>query len=223
MDYIDTYMEKDGKVWNSLSFVMNDEDEDEHIADITRLVRRDENGMLHVKNEFLEIKGRKQGKGIGDKLYARSEQMWRQLSNGQPFEINLTANINVGTYAWATKGFDFADEPTMSNAQDDLKLFCSDNKIDRADLLERNGYKSFDDIKHPWQMAVLQNGDTWNLEKTKGDWNRHDGTLKGTGHFGKAFMLAGMAAWDGVRHLNSGSKEEQVYDPIKPRGKNNGE
>lgn len=223
LDYAEVYMEKDGLVWNSLSLKMGDEETQKTVANMTRLVRRDEEGNLHIKNEFLEVKSKDQGQGIAEHIYARSEQLWRHLSGGHPIEIGVTANISVGTYAWAKKGFDFETDKDVKTARTDLQDFCDDNKIDTKDLLDRNGYKSVSDIKHPWDFAVLQNGEEWNLNKTIGGYDSSNSELKGYGHFGKAFMLSGMAYWSGIRRLNSDSIEEKIYDPLKKyRGKSDG-
>jgi len=180
------------------------------VGTITRAVGRKQDGSMYIKNEFLELNGNAQGKSLANSIYGRSDQFWRHLSNGKPVSVNLEANISVGVYAWAKKGFDFKTPDGLSQAKSELKAFCKKNKIDVNEVLEHSGHKSIDDLKHTWDFATLDNGKKYDLNSVAPD--MYKGELKGEGHFGKAFMIGGMEPWEGKKTLNDDSVHEKVHD-----------
>jgi hypothetical protein len=190
------------------------------IGFISRTVWRNGEGHLCVYNDELSIDREYTGSGMGDVIYKRSEQLWRHLSGGHPVEISLTANISVGVYAWAKKGFDFKMPNELIRARRELRKFCEENDIDLDKALKKSGYNSIDDLKHSWDFATLDDGEEYDLSSVAPEDFKNE--IKGTGHLGKAFMLGGKSEWLGKKVLNADEVTEKVGD-IHDKFTNRGE
>jgi hypothetical protein len=180
------------------------------IGFVSRTLWRNEEGHLCVYNDELSIDKEYTGSGMGDVLYKRSEQLWRHLSGGHPVEISLSANISVGVYAWAKKGFDFKMPNELQRTKNELEKFCIENNIDLGKALKKSGYNSIDDLKHSWDFATLDDDKEYDLNSVAPKYFKKE--IKGTGHLGKAFMLGGKSEWLGKKVLNADDHTEKVGD-----------
>ncbi|MMZ43521.1 hypothetical protein D1872_50730 [compost metagenome] len=211
MEGIDAYSDR-GTNRSELSLTLHDAD-GEHIGRVTRAAWRDKDGVLNIKNIELDLKSEHQGKGFADILYRNSEQYWHHLSGGHPFNVLLTANISVGVYAWAKQGFDFVSAGELEYAKAEFKEFCSQNGLDYNQVLKDCKVDSIDDLKHSWDFATLDDGNSYNLKDLLTDVSsRYGSEVKGLGHIGKAFMLGGKTAWDGIKRMNQDSEHEKVAE-----------
>lgn len=78
-----------------------------NIGDVRRSFHTDESGkFVELHNGFLALRESQQGQGIATDLYRRQEN-WA-IAEGVE-KITIDANIDVGGYAWARAGFDFAN------------------------------------------------------------------------------------------------------------------
>lgn len=187
----------------------------EHIGRLNRAAWRDADGLLNVKNVEFTLHSEHQGKGIADTLYKNSEQYWKHLSGGNPLNIHISANISVGVYAWAKKGFDFADDKELRTAKSEFIEFWKSNGEDPHEVLRNCGVNSIDDLKHSWDFATLDDGnkyDITDLVQPGTENERYKSEIQGTGGVGKAFMLGGKSHWKGIRRLNQGSDHDKVSD-----------
>jgi GNAT superfamily N-acetyltransferase len=181
------------------------------IGDVYRRVKMDSDGELHVDNEEFVLDPEHHGKGYGEHIYKQSEQYWRHISKGQPVNITVKANISVGSYAWAKKGFDFKDKNQLDYAQRTFRRFCQDQGINPQDVAQENGFGKVSNIRHAWDFATLKyKKDNYDLKSLVHPEYRDE--VKGVGHFGKAFMLAGLSSWSGKKILNKNDVTEQVSD-----------
>ncbi|AGR46981.1 PE-PGRS family protein [Bacillus phage Shanette] len=211
--------EDEGNVNCGINMSLYDKD-GEKMGHIIRSAHYDEEGTLQVHNDEMYLESQYHGKGVANTVYNRSEQLWKHLSGGHKVGINLTANISIGAYAWAKKGFDFSDDKQLRVAKAELEGFCKENKIDLSDVLKKSGYEGIDDLQHSWQFATLQNGKSYNLESVIDPQYKND--VKGReGHFGKAFMLGGLGYWYGKKTLNDDHSSEKVGEIHGRRAKEN--
>jgi hypothetical protein len=209
---------KDGIAKPMVGFRLYDED-GESMGAVDRTVWRGEDGVLNVRNDELTLKSSHQGAGVSDTLYDRTEQLWRHMSEGNPVNIHMKANISVGVYAWAKKGFDFSSPEELDKAKKEFKDFLSENGMDLKETLEKCGKSSLDDLNHAWDFATLHDGNSYNLKGLMGDTRvKYKGEVKGEGHLGKAFMLGGKSSWKAVKKLNQGEIHEDVEDIHKRAG-----
>jgi hypothetical protein len=77
------------------------------VGSASRAVYRDENGNLAAVHEELVLDPEVRGNGFAAEFNRNLTDWYR--SQGVE-RIELTANIDVGGYAWASHGYDFADE-----------------------------------------------------------------------------------------------------------------
>lgn len=190
-----------------LGFTMNMElknDKGDIVGNCTRTFHRDSNSTIHHFNDELDIKEQYQNIGIANDLYDRQIQLLKHMSRGHVAYNHLTANISVGKYAWAGKGYDFKNQSELNSARKRLTTFCKAQGIDTDTLVQQCGYNSINDINHSWQFAALDNGKKYTLS------DKHYSNIKGEGHFGKAFMLGGMSMWEGVLAINANSLGEKL-------------
>jgi len=174
---------------------------DKPMGQISHVVN-DKGDHLEVIFDLLTIHKGQQGNKVGALLSQRTEDFWKHLAHDKPVEIHLLANISVGAYAWATKGFDFRSEKEVVKARKELQNFLKENDIDESEMLKKNGYSNINELKHSWDFATLDDGNGYLLD------NRTKTDLDGTKpvHLGKAFMLNGKSNWNGVKTFNP-SKE----------------
>lgn len=83
----------------------------EYKGKFERLLGSDESGDLFVSHEYLTLAPDVQGQRFAEEFNANAEQWYRESGISR---IKLHANINVGGYAWARAGFDFATEAQRS-------------------------------------------------------------------------------------------------------------
>lgn len=70
----------------------------------------DSNGS--VDHSYLSVNKNSQGNGFGKRFYQNQEDSYAKLGIK---EIKIHANLDVGGYAWARMGFDFADQESFMN------------------------------------------------------------------------------------------------------------
>jgi GNAT superfamily N-acetyltransferase/predicted ABC-type ATPase len=90
-----------------------------------------------VHNSLMRINPQFQGQGIADDLYRRQEN-WA-IQNGFK-RITVHANIDIGGYAWASKGYDFKSrsgaKSALSNAIDKMQRMAYRADGDRKSALD---------------------------------------------------------------------------------------
>jgi hypothetical protein len=190
------------------------------MGQIDRIVMNNSNeDMNHVgtlvNNKLFEINKDHQGTNVAGHIYDRSEDYWKHLSNGGDVHVFMTANISVGTYAWAKKGFDFYDRD-MDGAmkREELIGFLKAHDLDIKQTVKDCGFDHIMDIKSAEDFAKLDCGkgfDPATVAETRygGDHNGSKANRVGKleeirdepMHLGKAFMLFGASSWDGYKKL----------------------
>lgn len=94
------------------------------IGVIERSVTRHPDGRVEVHHDLLKIQKESQGQGFADALYRHSLATYPSFG---ATEVTMEADIDVGGYAWAQRGFDWADEETAKRVHDkasiNLELF----------------------------------------------------------------------------------------------------
>lgn len=183
----------------------------DNVGACTRTFYRDDKGTIHQFNDELIINPQFQGTGISSDIYDRQMQLTKNMSGGHPAYVHLTANISVGKYAWAGKGYDFKTKDELNSAKTRLTKFAEKQGMNLQQVLNDCGYKKLSDLKHSWQFAALDNGKTYTLK------DKNYANVKGEGHFGKAFMLGGMSMWEGVLGINTNSVGENMYKKSKKK------
>jgi hypothetical protein len=93
------------------------------VGDVTRtFIRGSEDGRdpdeLWVDHTFLRLEPRVQGQGFAEEWNGRLEQWYRESGLSH---ISIHADIDVGGYAWARQGFDFADAEAADHCLDRLR------------------------------------------------------------------------------------------------------
>jgi hypothetical protein len=83
-----------------------------------RLFHREQNGVLWAEHELLTIGEDVQGQGFAQEFNGHLMN-WYRASGVE--RIQLTANVDVGGYAWASYGYDFADEESAQDILDRLE------------------------------------------------------------------------------------------------------
>lgn len=177
-----------------------------------------------VKNELLEFDKSVQGSGLATNIYFKTEQLYKHIAKGKPVNIELLANLDVGTYAWSRHGFDFKDPDEIEYRRDALKNLIEENldkrlksgefgkpKVDITkeqwkemkpklfqQELERMGYTDLAEIKHAWQFGALDDGRKYPIH-----------TNGSEGHLGKYLMLR-YDSWEGVKRLNQNHDSETI-------------
>lgn len=168
----------------------------EYAGEVRRMVNQTEDGVLEVHNSLLQLEEAHHDKGYGSILYKNSEKLWNTLAKGSEVHINLVANISVGTYAWAKKGFDFDGTSELEKAHQELSDFIEGHGLDKKKIESINGLNSLSDLSTAEQFANLKYDRGFDLSGYT--------DLKGEAHLGKAFMLLGKTPWKGVRKMGTG-------------------
>lgn len=135
-----------------------------------------------VDHAFFTMERAWQSSGIGSRFYQLTEQGYIRLGLR---EITIHANIDVGGYAWARMGFDFAN----NGVREDLRR--------RAFALWVQRYRDPDTAPFPldeaprsWDIATLAGPDGYRI--------------------GKVVMLG--SDWHGVKDLTDGSEHRRIAD-----------
>lgn len=140
------------------------------------------NGMPYVIHHKFDLPMSLQKQGLGMDVLERSEALYERIGVRS---IELYADSEVGTYAWARAGFDFA------NPDEKLRI-----EMAFVEYLDIKGLpkQTRDGIlkkipQHAWEYAA---------------WKYDDSVT------GKEFLLSYAAAWEGVKFLNPKSEGYQI-------------
>jgi hypothetical protein len=76
------------------------------VGKLNRVVTHDDDGDLYAVHGLLQLDPDVQGQGFAEEFNANLEEWYRASGVTR---IELTADIDVGGYAWARKGYDFRD------------------------------------------------------------------------------------------------------------------
>jgi len=165
------------------------------VANVARELRRMGGEEWMAYNELLDVMPEYQDKGIATSLYNR--QIYT-LRNAGASEIQLYANISIGRYAWAKKGFDYKEgskKYTLRRVNSNFRKWADDKGIPEPS----GGWPTFDSAhsvatySHP--THTVKGSDIYN-DDVADDYVMH---------LGKAFMLElhhGHGPWNGVLKLN---------------------
>lgn len=184
----------------TVSFDIKD-DTGEVIGTAKRDIDRDSDGTLVIVNAGLTIAKEKQGSGVANELYSNMEALWLKMTKTDDVKISIVANMTVGVYAWALKGFDFADDDGLEVARKQFDEFLDRNEMHKEKTFDLLGISGVDDLKSAKDFATLDDGFEYNLGIVG---------LKGYGSLGKAFMLSGKTMWNGARSISKGSDTSDI-------------
>lgn len=152
-------------------------------------------GGLHIYNAMLALSHDMRGKGHGEDMYSRMEKLWGHMAGeGKTVTIQTTANMDVGVYAWALKGFDFAHEKGAELVRSELRDFLMYNNISGEEVTKNSGIKNLKELKTARDFATLDDGNLYDISEETG--------YKEPVHLGKAFMLVGQASWEGIKTID---------------------
>lgn len=170
------------------TLVLRDADGNE-VGRAERAVYRDDNGDLVAVHELLEIDDRNRGGGgLASAFNAHLTDWYREQGVSR---IELTANIDVGGYAWASHGYDFADENSANGVMDRLRDTLGDADGPDADaaraLLARAESAPFGSPDYPTPFEISQLGRPEGASGRDATW------------LGKQVMLG--SSWEGTRWL----------------------
>lgn len=162
----------------------------EEVGSLVRTFGVDDEGQRFVKHDYFALKQGAQGSGVATAMMKQSIELYRKL--GVKY-VSVDAEY-IGKYAWATKGYDWADASGAELASVAFQSFAKKHGLEltdaEADLI----------AQHPWDLAAFDNGKTVTVSYHDAD------DVKQTGEFalGKAFMLQG-PSWSGKLSLEEGS------------------
>lgn len=188
------------------------------VGEVHRTIIRPRNGSLIVHNNLMRFDKEIQGAGMARDVYFKSEQLYKEIANGKPIDIELLANLDVGVYAWSKHGFDFMDGNVAiqlrERVEKDINRTIHSRYMDGQygnrreyeankqkyfkEELNKFGYESLDQLNHSWQFGALDNGEKYDIP-----------TNNTKGHYGKSIMLE-MRSWQGVKKLNQGHDSEII-------------
>lgn len=165
------------------------------VGHVSRFLHTDGKGRVFAQHDELVLDQHLQGQGFAQ-AYNQSLTEWYRANGVDRIELN--ANKDVGAYAWARAGYDWADEDGAMKIAGQLRRFAQlgSNMIPkerRAEqralalrLAERFGDAEFGDADYPTPYEVSQLG-------------RWEGAGKDDWWIGKRALWG--ASWDGVKHL----------------------
>ncbi len=179
--------------------------DEEIVGELERLFYKNEAGNLTIYHEFFEIEEKFQGKGLATDLNEQAEKVY--MEHGVQ-AIKLSANLNIGGYAWARQGYDFLNEEELHRHLDELQYKAEEGlKLeDMSDEQIEIEMEMFMELEHAWDIAG------WNPT------NAESGK-----HLGKWLLLG--YGWNGRKTLDSNHKSFQIgeaYRKAKKRIKNAG-
>lgn len=155
-----------------------------------RSLWRDSDGNLVAGHTILELDPSVQGGRFAADFNAHMEQWYREQGVSR---IELTANIDVGGYAWASAGYDFSNEQSAHDVLGLLRDHIDGMQGPDADaaraLLARAESEPFGSANYPTPYEISQ------LGRPEGDAGRG----RGARWLGKDIMLS--SEWEGVRWL----------------------
>ena len=142
----------------------------------------------HAHQEVLVLEKDFQGSGLGTNLFEKNIEAYRKLGIK---DVSLMANGTVGSYAWATLGFDFEDKSTMSSIKKGFKSYVTRMFAKKNESVPSNVVAGLSKIKHSWDLArftidgdkvgkeYLLKGHAWSGRMKLGD--RESELVYGTG------------------------------------------
>lgn len=167
------------------------------VANLTRTFHQDGS----VYHSHFDVHEGLQGEGFAAAVNSRAEYHYQSMGFTH---IDLVANIDVGTYAWARQGYDFKGLDSLGEGyfvsyyKDVYSNEMSQKGIDPEGRAER----LFGDRTsiHAWEVAALDDGETYAYATY---------AKSGEGHVGKALMLNG-ESWLGTKSLDPDSDSYKV-------------
>lgn len=160
----------------------------------SRQITKDPDGNLIAMHDKLQLQRQVQGQGFAEAFNGRLIEWYRASGVKQ---IQLTANIDVGGYAWARAGYDWLDEDSTDGPRTWLKQLARGSRRVPEDrlaeqtalavaMLKRFETAKFGSPDYPTPFEVSQLG-------------RWPGAGKSDEWVGKIAMLS--SSWDGVKPL----------------------
>jgi GNAT superfamily N-acetyltransferase len=177
------------------------------VGKFERLVNMEEGRLT---NEYLKLKPHVQGQGFAEAFYRHTEE---SVAAQGITEVAIHANLDVGGYAWAKRGFDWDAEerdPDEIAAMLRMRLSAIDwgeaspEQIAAREEMDRRlrVADTWDDVPSPAEMAA------WGQEHQWTGHTRHGVEIPMWP--GKAMMLD--SAWHGVKPVGRGF-EKKAEDP----------
>jgi len=197
-----------------------------------------------VHHDVFIIEAWARGRGTALAINRQAEENYRKM--GFKY-VDLQADIDIGKYAWAQQGYNFADEYEASSAMHNLIRFrweqndsYWDDRIKEVDLAwsrqeitdeehqsmlsELNGLRHSEDPTDEFEKEMVANydfADAWELAAMD------DGESYSGMPLGKAFMISDyMSEWAAYKNLDPGSDGARVgeiyYDKKKHKIKGKG-
>lgn len=114
-------------------------------ANFERMIYRNNKDELVVHHQSFVIDKNKQSKGIGSDMIQHAEDLYKKMGVDK---ITLTADSEVGKYAWARMGYDFSD---MGQQIGFVDAFYS--HLDDLGIPKKAWPKS---IQHSWDIASYE-------------------------------------------------------------------
>lgn len=193
------------------------------VGRFTRTVYRDG----HVYNSYFSMNDDMQGTGFGSQLYRNAEVVLKKAGFDR---VEISANIDVGGYAWAKMGFDFKEDYQANSFKNDLISFVTRNmesrfagqtaeQYDKHKAIITNAINTqLSSRPRAWEIAAF-NIPGWT--KTKNIYNSSTKIWEDVPmHLGKAFMLG--KGWSAVKYLKDqdpGYKIGEQYYKAKAKKK----
>jgi hypothetical protein len=160
------------------------------IGTYDRVIHRDVDGELYADHSYLKIDDPNvQGTGFADEFNERLYD-WYRASGFQ--RVELDANIDIGGYAWARAGYDFADEFSARKSIERLENEPIGGREDGAgvrDVLDRATRFPFGHPQFPTAFEVSQAGRLPHHQGKQATWP------------GKRAMIGYSKNWRGVLWL----------------------
>jgi hypothetical protein len=155
----------------------------ERFGYMKRDFRRKDNDKVDVHHSRLRIEGRYQDRDIADKLYKAQFEVYKKAGVDT---VSIYADISIGKYAWARKGFQYesSSEPEEQTAK--FKRWCEDKGVELDSYPTFRTPQDVANFKAPgWK---IYSSDIYNHAIKTGDYD-----------LGKAFMLDsnGHGDWEG--------------------------
>jgi hypothetical protein len=150
------------------------------------------NEYIDVHADLMEFEWRFQDQGLTEELVNRQFAVAVEKRFGRVFTL---ADITIGKYTWANKGFQYQDESDAYRATDKFRTWCLERDID----LEAMG----NDWPDFYEVADVANFKVAGV-KIDADNISNSAVKPGVYDLGKAFMLDddGHGDWDAVRDLS---------------------
>ena len=160
-------------------------DTGEEVGQFMRTIRATEPPEAH--HDWLNIDGEFQGQGFAQAFNAHLYDQYRTWGIE---EVHLAANIDVGGYAWARAGYDWASRNSRSNPYARLREFVDPPALSEID----------DDLPEPWSPISLIPVERLEeqREAARRMIERFGSTVWGAEDYPTPFELAQLGRWDGA-------------------------